>query len=118
MRLELVVILLMYFPDELPGLPPSREIEFAIDLIPGSKPASKAPYRMAPAELKELKVQLQGLLDMGFIRPSYSPWGAPILFVKKKEGSLLMCIDYRELNKLTVKNRYPLPRIDDLFDQL
>ena len=69
------------FPDELPGLPPSREIEFAIDLIPGSEPASKAPYRMAPAELK---VQLQGLLDMGFIRPSYSPWGAPVLFVKKK----------------------------------
>ena len=73
---------------------------------------------MAPAELKELKVQLQELLDMGFIRPSYSPWGAPVLFVKKKEGSLRMCIDYRELNKLTVKNRYPLPRIDDLFDQL
>ena len=73
---------------------------------------------MAPAELKELKMKLQGLLDMGFIRPSYSPWGAPVLFVKKKEGSLRMCIDYRELNKLTVKNRYPLPRIDDLFDQL
>ena len=106
------------FPDELPGLPPRREVEFVIDLIPGSEPASKAPYRMAPAELKELKVQLQELLDMGFIRPSYSPWGAPVLFVKKKEGSLRMCIDYRELNKLTVKNRYPLPRIDDLFDQL
>ena len=106
------------FPDELSGLPPSCEIEFAIDLIPGSEPASKAPYRMAPAELKELKVQLQGLLDMGFIRPSHSPWGAPVLFVKKKEGSLRMCIDYRELNKLTVKNSYPLPRIDDLFDQL
>ena len=73
---------------------------------------------MAPAELKELKVQLQGLLDMGFIRPSYSPWGAPVLFVKKKEGSLRMCFDYRELNKLAVKNKYPLPRIDDLFDQL
>ena len=87
-----------------------------IDLIPGSEPVSKAPYGMAPAELKELKVQLQELLDMGFIRLSYSPWGAPVLFVKKKEGTLRMCIDYRELNKLTVKNRYPLPRIDDLFD--
>ena len=106
------------FPDELPGLPPLCEIEFAIDLIPGFEPASKVAYHMAPAELKELKVQLQGYLDMGFIRPSYSPWGAPVLFVKKKEGSLRMCIDYRELNKLTVKNRYPLPRIDDLFDQL
>ena len=93
-----------------------REIEFVIELIPGSEPASKAPYRMAPAELKELKVQLQELLDMSFIRPSYSPWGAPVLFVKKKEGSLRMCIDYQELNKLTMKNRYPLPRIDDLFD--
>ena len=98
------------------GLPPKREIEFAIYLIPGSEPISKAPYRMAPAELKELKVQLQELLDMGFIRPSYSPWGAPVLFVKKNEGTLRMCIDYRELNKLTVKNRYPLPHIDDLFD--
>ena len=78
----------------------------------------KALYRMAPAELKELKVQLQELLDMGFIRPSYSPWGAPVLFVKKKEGTLRMCIDNRELTKLNVKNRYPLPRIDDLFDQL
>ena len=106
------------FPENLPGLPPKREIEFAIDVLPGTDPVSKAPYRMAPTELKELKVQLQELLDMGFIRPSYSPWGAPVLFVKKKEGTLRMCIDYRELNKLTVKNRYPLPRIDDLFDQL
>ena len=106
------------FPDSLPGLPPQREIEFVIDLVPGAEPVSKAPYRMAPAELKELKVQLQELLDLGFIRPSHSPWGAPVLFVKKKEGSLRMCIDYRELNKLTIKNRYPLPRIDDLFDQL
>ncbi|KAL4032611.1 hypothetical protein IC575_005691 [Cucumis melo] len=73
---------------------------------------------MAPAELKELKVQLQELLDKGFIRPSVSPWGAPVLFVKKKDGSMRLCIDYRELNKVTVKNRYPLPRIEDLFDQL
>ncbi|KAL0558700.1 hypothetical protein IC582_003280 [Cucumis melo] len=106
------------FPEELPGLPPHREVEFAIELEPGTVPISRAPYRMAPAELKELKVQLQELLDKGFIRPSVSPWGAPVLFVKKKDGSMHLCIDYRELNKVTVKNRYPLPRIDDLFDQL
>ncbi|KAA0035602.1 pol protein [Cucumis melo var. makuwa] len=106
------------FPEELPGLPSHREVEFAIELEPGTIPISRAPYRMAPAELKELKVQLQELLDKGFIRPSVSPWGAPVLFVKKKDGSMHLCIDYRELNKVTVKNRYPLPRIDDLFDQL
>ncbi|KAL5554469.1 hypothetical protein UlMin_041870 [Ulmus minor] len=106
------------FPAELPGIPPEREISFEIELLPGSAPVSKAPYRMAPAELKELQIQLQELLDKGFIRPSYSPWGAPVLFVKKKDGTLRMCIDYRELNKLTIKNKYPLPRIDDLFDQL
>ncbi|KAL0558790.1 hypothetical protein IC582_003372 [Cucumis melo] len=106
------------FPEELPGLPPHREVEFAIELEPGTVSISRAPYRMAPAELKELKVQLQELLDKGFIRPSVSPWGAPVLFVKKKDGSMRLCIDYRELNKVTVKNRYPLPRIDDLFDQL
>ncbi|KAL0560529.1 hypothetical protein IC582_000934 [Cucumis melo] len=106
------------FPEELPGLPPHREVEFAIELEPGTVPISRAPYRMAPAELKELKVQLQELLDKGFIRPSVSPWGAPVLFVKKKDGSMRLCIDYRELNKVTVKNRYPFPRIDDLFDQL
>ncbi|KAL0543546.1 hypothetical protein IC582_018644 [Cucumis melo] len=106
------------FPEELPGLPPHREVEFAIELEPGTVPISRAPYRMAPAELKELKVQLQELLDKGFIRPSVSPWGALVLFVKKKDGSMRLCIDYRELNKVTVKNRYPLPRIDDLFDQL
>ncbi|KAL0554942.1 hypothetical protein IC582_008872 [Cucumis melo] len=106
------------FPEELPGLPPHREVEFAIELEPGTVPISRAPYRMAPAELKELKVQLQELLDKGFIRPSVSPWGAPVLFVKEKDGSMRLCIDYRELNKVTVKNRYPLPRIDDLFDQL
>ena len=106
------------FLEELPGLPPQREIEFAIDLVPGATPASVTPYRMAPLELKELKLQLQELLDKGFIRPSVSPWGAPVLFVKKKDGTLRLCVDYRQLNKLTVKNKYPLPRIDDLFDQL
>ncbi|KAL4038666.1 hypothetical protein IC575_002289 [Cucumis melo] len=106
------------FPEELPGLPPHREVEFAIELEPGTVPISRAPYKMAPAELKELKLQLQELLDKGFIRPSVSPWGAPVLFVKKKDGSMRLCIDYRELNKVTVKNRYLLPRIDDLFDQL
>ncbi|TYK23808.1 ty3-gypsy retrotransposon protein [Cucumis melo var. makuwa] len=106
------------FPEELPGLPPHREIEFAIELEPGTVPISRAPYRLALAELKELKVQLQKLLDKGFIRPSVSPWGAPVLFVKKKDGSMRLCIDYRELNKVTVNNKYPLRRIDDLFDQL
>ncbi|KAL0536730.1 hypothetical protein IC582_025690 [Cucumis melo] len=106
------------FPEELPGLPPHREVEFSIELEPGTVPISRAPYRMVPAKLKELKVQLQELLDKGFIRPSVSPWGAPVLFVKKKDGSMRLCIDYGELNKVTVKNRYPLPRIDNLFDQL
>ena len=106
------------FPDDLPGLPPPREVEFSIELVPGSEPISKAPYRMAPAELKELKEQLQELLEKGIVRPSVSPWGAPVLFVKKKDGSMRLCIDYRELNKITIRNRYPLPRIDDLFDQL
>ena len=102
----------------MPGIPPVRQVEFRIDLIPGAAPVAKAPYRLAPSEMQELSSQLQELLSKGFIRPSSSPWGAPILFVKKKDGSMRMCIDYRELNKLTVKNRYPLPRIDDLFDQL
>ncbi|KAJ4943956.1 hypothetical protein NE237_005596 [Protea cynaroides] len=106
------------FPEELLGLPSDRATEFVIDLMPGSTLVSKAPYRMAPTELKELKTQLQELLDKGFIGPSISPWGAPVLFVKKKDRSVRLCIDYRELNKLTIKNRYPLPRIDDLFDQL
>jgi len=94
------------FPDELPGLPPERQVEFVIDLVPGAIPIAKAPYRLAPTEMNELMMQLQELLDRGFIRPSFSPWGAPILFVKKKDGSMRMCIDYRELNKITVKNRY------------
>ncbi|KAD6453180.1 hypothetical protein E3N88_07885 [Mikania micrantha] len=106
------------FPNELPGLPPVRQVEFRIDLVPGAAPIAKTPYRLAPSEMQELSSQLQELLDRGFIRPSFSPWGAPILFVKKKDGSFRMCIDYRELNKVTIKNRYPLPRIDDLFDQL
>ncbi|GJR83007.1 putative reverse transcriptase domain-containing protein [Tanacetum coccineum] len=106
------------FPEDLPGLPPVRQVEFQIDLIPGATPVARAPYRLAPSEMQELSNQLQELADRGFIRPSTSPWGAPVLFVKKKDGSFRMCIDYRELNKLTVKNRYPLPRIDDLFDQL
>ena len=111
------------FPDvfskELPGLPPHKEIEFAIDVVPGATPASITAYRMAPLELKELKLQLQELLEKKrFIRPSVSPWEALVLFVKKKDGTLRLCIDYRQLNKLTMKNKYPLPRIDDLFDQL
>ncbi|KAJ9541920.1 hypothetical protein OSB04_028426 [Centaurea solstitialis] len=106
------------FPEELPGLPPPRQVEFHIDLVPGAGPIAKSPYRLAPSEMQELSNQLQELLDKGFIRPSSSPWGAPVLFVKKKDGSFRMCIDYRELNKITIKNRYPLPRIDDLFDQL
>nr|GEZ93099.1 putative reverse transcriptase domain-containing protein [Tanacetum cinerariifolium] len=99
-------------------LPPARPVEFQIDLIPGAAPVARAPYHLAPSEMKELSKQLQEISDKGFIRPSSSPWGAPVLFGKKKDGSFRMCIDYRELNKLTVKNRCPLPRIDDLFDQL
>ncbi|GJY62195.1 putative reverse transcriptase domain-containing protein [Tanacetum coccineum] len=106
------------FLDDLSGLPPQRQVEFRIDLILGATPIAKSPYRLAPSEMQELSKQLQELQDKGFIRPSHSPWGAPVLFVKKKDGSFRMCIDYRELNKLTIKNRYPLPRIDDLFDQL
>nr|GFC91391.1 putative reverse transcriptase domain-containing protein [Tanacetum cinerariifolium] len=106
------------FPEDLSGLPLIRPVEFQIDLVPGAAPVAWAPYRLAPSEMKELAEQLKELSDKGFIRPSSSPWGAPVLFVKKKDGSFRMCIDHRELNKLTVKNRYPLPMIDDLFDQL
>jgi hypothetical protein len=106
------------FPDELPGMPPDRNIELAIKLQSGTAPISKRPYRMPPAELAELKKQLQELLNKGFIRPSTSPWGCPALFVKKKDESLRLCIDYRPLNAVTIKNKYPLPRIDLLFDQL
>jgi hypothetical protein len=106
------------FPDELPGMPPDRDIEFAIELQPRTAPISKRPYRMPPAELAELKRQLQELLEKGFIRPSTSPWGCPALFVKKKDESLRLCVDYRPLNAVTIKNKYSLPRIDVLFDQL
>jgi hypothetical protein len=105
------------FPDDLPGMPLDRDVEFVIELQPGTAPISKRPYRMPPKELAGLKVQLQELLDKGYIRPS-SPWGSPALFVKKKDGSLRMCVDYRPLNAVTIKNKYPLPRIDVLFDQL
>nr|GFB28929.1 putative reverse transcriptase domain, aspartic peptidase domain protein [Tanacetum cinerariifolium] len=103
------------FPDELPGIPPIREVEFNIELIPGAEPISKAPYRKAPIELKELKDQLQELLERGFIRPSVSPWGAPVLFVKKKDGSMRLCIDYRELNKITIRNRQLRVKEQDVF---
>jgi hypothetical protein len=106
------------FPDELLGMPPERDIEFAIELQPRMTPISKRPYQMPPAELTELKKQLQVLLDKGFIRPSTSPWGCLALFVKKKDENLRLCIDYRPLNAVTIKNKYPLPRIDVLFDQL
>ncbi|GJZ44876.1 putative reverse transcriptase domain-containing protein [Tanacetum coccineum] len=106
------------FLEDLSGLPPSREVEFHIDLIPGAMPVVKSPYRLAPTEMQDLSNQLKELQEKGFIRPSSSPWGASVLFVKKKDGSFRMCIDYREPNKLTIKNCYPLPRIDDLFDQL
>ncbi|KAJ8752343.1 hypothetical protein K2173_003979 [Erythroxylum novogranatense] len=105
-------------PEVVTSLPPVREIEFAVDVIPETTPISIPPYRMAPAELRELKEQLEELLENGYVRPSSSPWGAPVLFVKKKDGSWRMCIDYRRLNMVTIKNKYPLPWIDDLFDQL
>ncbi|GJW04496.1 putative reverse transcriptase domain-containing protein [Tanacetum coccineum] len=106
------------FPDDLPGLLPPRQVEFKFELAPGATPVARAPYHLAPSEMKELADQLQELLEKGFIRPSSSPWGALMLFVKKKDRSYRMCIDYRKLNKLAVKNRYLLPRIDYLFDQL
>ena len=108
----------MFFSKELKSLPPEREVEFVINLLPGEAPISKTPYRMAPVELKELKEQLQELLDQWFIQPSVSHWGAPVLFVKKKDGTLRFCIDYRGLNQITVKNKYPLPHIEELFEQL
>ena len=106
------------FSDDIAGLPPEREVEFTIDLISGTEPISIPPYRMAPTELRELKAQLEELLNKGFIRQSISPWGAPALFVKNKDGSLRLCIDYWQLNRVTIRNQYPLPRIDELFDQL
>nr|GEU51391.1 putative reverse transcriptase domain-containing protein [Tanacetum cinerariifolium] len=120
-RLEEIPVVrefLKVFPEDLPGLPLIRQVEFQIDLILGVAPVARAPYILASSEMQELSDQLQELADRGFIRPSTSPWGAPDLFVKKKDGSFRMCIDYLELNKLTINNHYPLPRIDDLFDQL
>jgi hypothetical protein len=106
------------FPVELPGMPPDREVEFVIDLLPGTAPISKRPYMMSVEELKELKKQITDLQEAGYIRPSSSPWGAPVLFVQKKDGSQRMCVDYRSLNDVTIKNKYPLPCIEDLFDQM
>jgi hypothetical protein len=104
------------FLEELPVMPPDRDIEFVIDLVPVTSPIAKRPYRMAASELVELKKQLEELQQSGFIRLSSSPWGAPVLFVKKKDASMRMCVDYRALNEVTIKNKYPLPRIHDLFD--
>jgi hypothetical protein len=106
------------FPEKLSILPPLRGMESAIDLVPGAEPISRTPYRIAPLELNELKEQLEELLRQRYIRPSISPWGVPVLFAKKKDSTMRMCIDYRGLNNLTVKNKYPLPLIDELFDQL
>jgi hypothetical protein len=106
------------FPDDLPGLPPDRDVEFRIDLKPGTTPVSRRAYRMPPKELAELKMQLQELFDKGFIQPSSSPWGCPAIFVKKKDQTLRLCVDYRLLNEVTIKNKYPLPRIDLLLTNL
>ena len=106
------------FPDGILGLPPKKDIDFTIELVPGAAPVSKTPYMMSTLETLELNMQLQEFLEKKYIQPSVSPWGAPVLFVKKKDGTLKLCIDYRKLNKVTVKNKYPLPRIDDVFDQM
>ena len=120
-RLEQISVVCEFsevFPDDIDEFPPNREVEFAIELVPGAGPISSAPYRMSPLEMNELKSQLEDLLGKNFIRPSVSPWGAPVLLVKKKDGSMRLCVDYRQLNKVTIKNKYLLPRIDDLMDQL
>jgi hypothetical protein len=106
------------FPEELPGMPPDRDIEFMIDLMTGTAPIYKSPYRMVTLELAELKEHIKELLEKGFIHPSSSPWGAPMIFVLKKYGTQRLCVDYHALNEVTVKNKYPLPRINDLFVQL
>ena len=106
------------FPEDLPGLPPDREVEFSIKLEPSTAPISIRPYHMAPRELAEMKKQLEELMEKVFIRPSSSPWGCLAIFVTKKDGTLWMCVDYRPLNAVTIKNKYPLPCIDTLFDQL
>jgi hypothetical protein len=109
---------MLQFPEKLPGMPPERKVEFAIELISGTAPISKRAYRVSGTELVELKKQIDELLEKGYIRPSTSPWAATVLFVEKKDGTKRMCIDYRSLNEVTIKNKYPLPRIEDLFDQL
>jgi hypothetical protein len=106
------------FADDLPGMPPERTIEFKIELQPDTAPIAKAPYKMSPMEMKELKIQLQGLLDKGYICPSTSPWGCSALFVEKKDKEMRLCVDYHPLNAVTIKNKYPLPHISILFDQL
>jgi hypothetical protein len=106
------------FPEKLSGMPPDRDIEFVIELLPGTALIYKIPYRMSDKQLAELEEQIQELQGKGYIRPSSSPWGAPVIFVLKKDGTQRMCVDYRALNPVTIKNKYPLPRIDDLFDQL
>jgi hypothetical protein len=106
------------FPKKLPGMPPDRDIEFVIELKPGTTPIYKTPFRMTTPKLAELKEHIRELLEKGFICPSSSPWGAPVIFVPKKDGTQRLCVNYRALNEVTIKNKYPLPRIDDLFDQL
>jgi hypothetical protein len=106
------------YPKELPGMPPNRDIEFVIELMPGTTPIYKSPYRMATPELAELKEHIKELLEKGFVRPSSSLWGAPVIFALKKDGTQRLCVNYCALNEVTVKNKYPLPRIDDLFNQL
>ena len=106
------------FPEELPGMPLDRDIEFLIELLPGTGPISKRPYRMAANDLEEIKKHIKELLEKGYIRRSSSPWGAPVLLVEKKDKSLRMVVDYRALNEVMIKNKYPLPMINDLFDQL
>jgi hypothetical protein len=106
------------FPKDLPGMPPEQKVEFAIELLPGTAPIFKRAYRISGPELVELKKQIDELSEKGYIRPSTSPWAAPVLFVEKKDGTKRMCIDYRALNEVTIKNKYPLPRIEDMFDQL
>jgi hypothetical protein len=108
----------MFFPEELPGMPLDRKIEFVIELVPSTAPIFKRLYRMATNQLVELKEQLHELLDKRYVRPSSSPWGAPTIFVSKKDGTQRMCMDYYSLNEVTIKNKYHLPKIDDLFDQL
>jgi hypothetical protein len=106
------------FSEEVPGLPPRRDIDFSIELAPRAVPVSRTPYRMSTPELVELKLQLKEMMDKGYIHPNMSPWGSPVMFVKNKDDTLRLCIEYRQLNKVTIKNKYPLPRIDDLFNQL